>query len=73
MGGLGLLFMAVLDPRSGNVRHDLSEILFIAFAAVLCGAETCSDMAEFGAAKADLFGSVLSLKHDIPSCGTLAE
>ncbi|MGP6428301.1 ISAs1 family transposase, partial [Pseudomonas pharyngis] len=72
MGGLGVFFAAVPDPRSGNARHDLSEILFIAFAAVLCGAETCVDMAEFGAAKADLLGSVLALKHGIPSHDTFS-
>ena len=72
MGGLGRFFAAVPDSRSGNARHDLSEILFIAFAAVLCGAETCVDMAEFGTAKADLLGSVLSLKHGIPSHDTFS-
>ena len=72
MRGLGLFFAAVPDPRAGNARHDLSEILFIAFAAMLCGAETCVDMANFGTAKADLLGTVLRLEHGSPSHDTFS-
>lgn len=72
MVGLGLLFASVRDPRAGNARHDLSEVLFIAFAAVLCGAESCVDMAAFGAAKADLLGSMLALEHGVPSHDTFS-
>ena len=72
MRGLGLFFAAVPDPRAGNARHDLSEILFIAFAAMLCGAETCVDMANFGTAKADLLGTVLRLEHGPPSHDTFS-
>jgi hypothetical protein len=31
------------DPRAANVPHDLIEILFIAVAATLCGARSCTD------------------------------
>lgn len=72
MSGLGLFFAAVPDPRAGNARHDLSEILFIAFAAMLCGAETCVDMANFGTAKADLLGTFLRLEHGTPSHDTFS-
>jgi predicted transposase YbfD/YdcC len=72
MVGLGLLFAAVEDPRAANARHDLSEILFIAFAAVLCGGESCVDMAAFGASKADLLASVLALEHGVPSHDTFS-
>jgi predicted transposase YbfD/YdcC len=72
MVGLGLLFAAVEDPRAANARHDLSEILFIAFAAVLCGAESCVDMAAFGASKAELLASVLALEHGAPSHDTFS-
>ena len=41
------------DPRAGNARHDLLELIFVALAAVLCGAEDCTDMAEFARAKLD--------------------
>jgi len=33
-------FEDVPDPRAGNTRHDLGELLVIAFVSVLCGA-TC--------------------------------
>lgn len=45
-------FESVPDPRAENVRHDLVEILLIAFLAILCGAQHCSEMAEFGRAGA---------------------
>ena len=44
-------FESVPDPRAENSRHDLVEILLVAFLAVLCGAQHCSEMAEFGRAK----------------------
>ena len=47
-------FQSVPDPRAENTRHDLVEILIIAFIAVLCGAQNCSEMAEFGRAKIKL-------------------
>jgi predicted transposase YbfD/YdcC len=72
MVGLGLFFASVTDPRAGNARHDLSELLFIAFAAMLCGAESCVDMAAFGAAKEPLLRSVLALAHGIPSHDTFS-
>jgi predicted transposase YbfD/YdcC len=67
-----MLFASLTDPRAGNARHDLSEVLFIAFAAVLCGAESCVDMAAFGAAKAELLGSILALEHGVPSHDTFS-
>jgi predicted transposase YbfD/YdcC len=72
MGGLGRLFAAVGDPRAGNARHDLSEVLFIAFAAVLCGAESCVEMAAFGRAKLELLRDVLALEHGVPSHDTFS-
>jgi len=33
-------FESVPDPRAENTRHDLVEILLIAFLAVLCGRST---------------------------------
>ncbi len=34
-------FQSVPDPRAPNVRHNLAELLIIAFLAVLCGATDC--------------------------------
>jgi hypothetical protein len=65
-------FGEVADPRAANAVHDLTEVLFIALAAVLCGAEGCTDMADFGRAKEPLLRQVLRLEHGIPSHDTFS-
>ena len=65
-------FGLIPDPRAANAQHELVEIFFIAFLAVLCGAESCSDMAEFGLAKEELLGEILTLEHGIPSHDTFS-
>ena len=35
-------FDDVPDPRAENARHDLGELLVIAFVSVLCGATSCA-------------------------------
>ncbi|MDR3475334.1 MAG: ISAs1 family transposase [Devosia sp.] len=65
-------FSAVEDPRAGNARHDLLELMFVAFAAVLCGAEDCTDMAEFSRSKLDLLRQVVKLEHGPPSHDTFS-
>ena len=61
MGKFKKLFRRLPDPRADNARHDLLEVLFIALAATLCGAESCSDMADFGQSKEELLR--LFLRH----------
>jgi len=65
-------FSQVPDPRASNARHDLLEVMFIALAAVLCGAEDCTDMALFGQAKLPLLREVLELPHGAPSHDTFS-
>jgi len=65
-------FSDVEDPRGPNALHDLTEILFIALLATLCGATTCCDMALFARTKEDLLGSVLELKFGLPSHDTFS-
>jgi predicted transposase YbfD/YdcC len=65
-------FRRLRDPRADNARHELSDILFIALAAVLCGAETCCDMAAFGRAKEALLRQFLRLEHGTPSHDTFS-
>lgn len=65
-------FAEVPDPRAANARHDLLEVMFIALAAVLCGAEDCTDMALFGQAKLGLLQQVLKLPHGPPSHDTFS-
>jgi predicted transposase YbfD/YdcC len=65
-------FTEVVDPRAGNARHDLVELMFVALAAVLCGAEDCTDMALFARAKLDLLRRVVKLEHGPPSHDTFS-
>ena len=65
-------FGSLPDPRAQNARHELSEILVIALAAVLCGAESCADMADFGSSKEPLLRQFLHLAHGIPSHDTFS-
>lgn len=60
------------DPRAGNARHNLLELIFVALAAVLCGAEDCTDMAEFARAKLDILRQVVDLEHGPPSHDTFS-
>lgn len=72
MGKFARIFRRVPDPRAGNARHELLDVLFIALAAVLCGAESCADMADFGQSKEGLLRLVLRLEHGIPSHDTFS-
>ena len=65
-------FQSVPDPRAENTRHDLVEILVIAFVAVLCRATSCCEMAEFGRTKVRFLKRFLTLKHGIPSHDTFS-
>jgi predicted transposase YbfD/YdcC len=62
----------LVDPRKNQARHDLTEMLFIALLATLCGATTCCDIALFGRAKEALLRSILVLEHGIPSHDTFS-
>src|ERR1700712_2796970 len=72
MGKFKKAFRRLADPRAANARHDLLEILVIALAAVLCGAESCADMEDFGLAKEDLLRQFLRLEHGVPSHDTFS-
>jgi predicted transposase YbfD/YdcC len=72
MGKFKKAFRRLPDPRADNARHELLEILFIALAAVLCGAASCSDMADFGRSKEGLLRLFLRLEHGIPSHDTFS-
>jgi predicted transposase YbfD/YdcC len=72
MAGFSDCFSEVEDPRAGNARHDLLELMFVALAAVLCGAEDCTDMAAFARAKLGFLRQVLKLEHGAPSHDTFS-
>lgn len=65
-------FGEVDDPRAGNARHDLLELIFVALTAVLCGAEDCTDMASFARAKLQTLRQVVKLEHGPPSHDTFS-
>jgi predicted transposase YbfD/YdcC len=72
MGEFEKIGRELLDTRAANAQHELWEILFIALAAVLCGATNCCDMALFGRAKEGLLRQFLRLEHGIPSHDTFS-
>lgn len=66
------IFAVLDDPRDRNTCHELHEVLFLAFAAALCGAQNCVEIAEFGRAKLPLLRTFLTLKHGSPSHDTVS-
>lgn len=65
-------FKGLEDPRAGNARHPLLEVLLISLAAVMCGAASSSEIAEFGRSKQELLRLFLRLEHGIPSHDTFS-
>jgi predicted transposase YbfD/YdcC len=73
MEGFEEVFEELEDPRTGNAkRHLLHEVLLIALCTVLCGGETCADMALFGRSKQAFLREFLTLPHGIPSHDTFS-
>lgn len=61
----------IKDPRMERKKlHLLKDILVIAVCATICGANDWEDIAEFGVAKQEWFGSFLELENGIPSHDT---
>src|SRR4029453_9725884 len=52
--------------------HDFLEVVFVALAAMLCGAEDCTDMAAFARAKLASLREVVALQHGPPSHDTFS-
>jgi len=64
-------FAELTDPRVERTRrHVLGDIVFIAIAAILCGAGSWDEMERFGKAKRSWLKSFLQLPHGIPSHDT---
>ena len=72
MERFGAYFGAIDDPRAGNARHDLLELMFVALAAVLCRAEDCTDMALFAQSKLGFLRQAVKLAHGPPSHDTFS-
>jgi len=65
-------FADVPDPRDYNAQHELLDVLFVALAAVLCGATQCTEMAFFAEARLDLLREFVPLKNGPPSHDTFS-
>lgn len=65
-------FKGLADPRAANTSFSLVEILFIALAAVMSGAETASEMEQWGQGKIVLLRTMLELDHGTPSHDTFS-
>ena len=64
-------FSGVVDPRTGPARrHDLTEIILMALCAVLCGADTWVDVAEWAEDNEAWLKRYLVLEHGTPSHDT---
>ena len=63
-------FDDIPDSRADTARHVFCELLVVGFAAGLCGAVNCAEMAGFWRAKVHVFRGFLNLKHAIPSHDT---
>jgi len=73
MENLTSFFSIVPDPRAANARHDLMELLFVALAAVLCGAKSCAEMSFYGRLHEKDLREILVLKNGIPSHDTFSK
>ncbi len=65
-------FKGLPDPRAANSSFALVDILFIALAAVMSGAETASEMEEWGRGKQGLLSTMMVLEHGTPSHDTFS-
>ncbi len=65
------VFVGLDDPRTGPAqRHDLTEVILMALCAVLCGADTWVDVAEWAEDKEAWLKRYLVLEHGTPSHDT---
>lgn len=65
-------FGGLADPWAGNTRHNLLEVVFIALAATLCGAQSCLDMALFARPKEGFLREIVEMPHGPPSHDTFS-
>ncbi len=69
--GLLSYFSEMKDPRVERTRyHNLNDIIFIAIAAVLSGAESWNEIECYGEMKEDWLKNILELPNGIPSHDT---
>lgn len=69
-GSIGEHFRQVKDPRQHHSDHLLIEIIIIAICAVICGADSWVEVAEFGETKKKWLSEFLRLPNGIASHDT---
>ena len=60
------------DPRGYNAVHDLTDVLFVALAAMLCGSTHCTEMAWFAETRLELLRQFVPLRNGAPSHDTFS-
>ena len=69
--GLLRAFAGLKDPRVNRTRrHLLDDILFLAICGVICGADTWTDIVDFGRVRIQWLKAFLHLPNGIPSHDT---
>lgn len=64
-------FATLPDPRREHGRlHELGEIVFMAICAVLCGADTWQEIADYAESKIDWLKTFLAVPEGVPSHDT---
>jgi DDE_Tnp_1-associated len=58
---------SVSDPRASNAHYRLSDVLFIAVVAVLCGVAGCTGFAAFARLRRDYLSRFMLLPERLPS------
>jgi len=67
------VFVGISDPRQAKkVRHKLVELLVVAIAAVVSGADTFAEIEVWGKLKLEWLRRHLTLEHGIPSHDTFS-
>lgn len=68
------LFERLDDPRQqGKVQYPLAEILLLVLCAAICGADSITEIVEFGEIKIDFLRSLLPYRNGIPSHDTIGK
>ena len=62
----------IADPRGCNSVHDLTDVLFVALAAMLCGSTHCTQMAWFAETRLEMLRQFVPLRGGAPSHDTFS-
>lgn len=67
MNAMITILREVRDPRDANARHDCASMLFASLVAILCGAKSCVEIADFCAANLADLREFVDFPHGAPS------